>query len=268
MSIIEKLQLIREITGYTQERLARELAVSFVTMNSWLNGKSQPHPKAQKRIDELYLKLTGQKIIPKDILQGKIQLLKIKSKQYGSILNALSKRTDLYNEFLLLLTYHSNKIEGSTLAENETSAILFQNSTIPNKNVIEHLEVKNHQAAFGYLINYLSDRKNYLKVPDLISSLEKELNLENQNNDIVKTIAYVHATFEKIHPFSDGNGRIGRLLIHAMSLRNNLPPAVIRQENRQFYYTYLAKAQTEEDTSLLEDFLCDAFIDGFRVMEG
>ena len=93
-------------------------------------------------------------------------------------MSALSKRTDLYNEFLLLLTYHSNKIEGSTLAENETSAILFQNSTIPNKNVIEHLEVKNHQAAFGYMINYLSDRKNKLNKSGLFRELKKRRHFE------------------------------------------------------------------------------------------
>ncbi|MBI3255508.1 MAG: hypothetical protein HYZ63_00900, partial [Candidatus Andersenbacteria bacterium] len=61
--------------------------------------------------------------------------------------------------------------------------------------------------------------------------------------------------------------RIGRLLMSAMLLQANLAPAIIRQEQKQLYYTYLHKAQTVSDHSQLEDFLCDAIIEGFRVIE-
>ncbi|MCP5046242.1 MAG: helix-turn-helix domain-containing protein [bacterium] len=86
--------------------------------------------------------------------------------------------------------------------------------------------------------------------------------------DTISHIAEVHSRFELIHPFSDGNGRIGRLLIHAMALGKNLPPAVIRQERKQFYYTCLNKAQTSrhEDLSLLEDFICDGLMAGFDIL--
>jgi hypothetical protein len=52
----------------------------------------------------------------------------------------------------------------------------------------------------------------------------------------------------------------------AMLLKANMAPAIIRQENKQLYYTYLYKAQTKEDYSLLEDFLCDAIIEGFEIL--
>jgi Fic family protein len=88
-----------------------------------------------------------------------------------------------------------------------------------------------------------------------------------KTSDIIAAAADVHSRFEQIHPFSDGNGRIGRLLMNAMFLKNNLAPAIIRQEQKQLYYTYLYKAQTKDDKSQLEDYFCAALMDGFRVME-
>ena len=53
----------------------------------------------------------------------------------------------------------------------------------------------------------------------------------------------------------------------AMLLKANLPPAIVKQENKRLYYNYLYKAQTKEDYSQLEDFLCDAVMDGFKILE-
>ncbi len=66
-----------------------------------------------------------------------------------------------------------------------------------------------------------------------------------------------------MHPFGDGNGRVGRLLMHAMALRANLPPVVIRSEHKKLYLTYLNKSQMTEDVSLLENFVCDALLEGY-----
>ena len=77
----------------------------------------------------------------------------------------------------------------------------------------------------------------------------------------------MHLKFVSIHPFSDGNGRVGRLLMNAMLLKANLAPAIIRQEQKRLYYTYLYKAQTKNDQSQLEDFLYNAVMDGFRILE-
>jgi len=51
-----------------------------------------------------------------------------------------------------------------------------------------------------------------------------------------------------------------------MLLSNNLPPAIIRQENKRAYNKYLNKSQMESDNSLLQDFLCEAIMEGFELL--
>jgi len=306
MIIKDRLKIIQNLSGLTQEELAKKLGVSFATFNSWINERSKPRRKATENINEIYFIYTGQKDVPKDPLTAKRQIILKKAKEHKNILKEIVKNSDIYNQFLLSLTYHSNKIEGSTLTEDETMAVMFDNISLPKKNIIEQLEVKNHQAALEYLLKYLLSASvkineafvlklhsilmngiksdagsyrdhgvrivgayiptaNYLKVAKLMKEITKDIN--SKDNDVVTHIANIHSRFEQIHPFSDGNGRIGRLLMHAMLLRSNLPPAVIEQKKKRSYYNCLRKAQTNKDFIPLEDFLCGSIIEGFKILE-
>lgn len=304
VTIKDKLALIQRVSGKTQEKLAAELGVSFPTLNSWINGRSIPRDRAAKRIDELYLQLTGQNVIPEDLLGAKKQVLIGKRKQYPNVLRALEMRKDLYDQFLLALTYNTNSIEGSTLTEPETAAILFQDAALPDKSIIEQMEVKNHQAAFRYLTRYLTQggdvteemilklhgilmngiredagnyrrhgvrivgsnvvTANYLKVPVLMESLLKDI--QRGEKDVIGFSARVHSRFEQMHPFSDGNGRIGRLILVAMLLKEDLAPAIISQKKRRFYMLYLNQSQLKGDYSRLDDFICDGIMDGYDLL--
>ncbi|HLP46160.1 MAG TPA: Fic family protein [Candidatus Kapabacteria bacterium] len=307
MTIEQKLKMIQQLSGLSQEKLAQKFEVSFATLNSWINGKSMPRPKAREQIEILYLDYTGQRIIPLEELAAKKQLVMDKCKTYPHVLKQILENPDIRDQFILSLTYHTNRIEGSTLTEAETSAILFQDVALPDKSLIEHLEVKNHQTALQYLLNHMHTGSgqidealilslhrmlmnsiwpdagsyrlhsvrivganvptaNYVKVPHLMNALVDAINTGME--DTVTHIAEIHSRFEQIHPFSDGNGRIGRLIVHAMALRKNLPPAVIRQEKKRLYYSYLNKAQRTQhgDLSLLEYFICDALLEGFRIL--
>lgn len=305
MNIQEKLKIIKKLSSLTQENLAGAFGVSFVTLNSWINGRSQPRANSANKIDELYRKYTGQRVIPSGTLIAKKQIIKAKSEAHKNILKEILGNSDVYDEFVLSLTYNTNSIEGSTLTERETAEVLFHDVALPNKSLIEQMEAKNHLAALDYLFNSLNKSQkinenfilklhailmngiisnagmyrrhavriagsnvptaNYMKVPDLMAEFSK--NLTKNTKDTVANITAMHSKFEQIHPFSDGNGRVGRLLMHAMALSLNLPPIVILQEKKQFYYTYLNKAQLEEKILQLEDFVCDALLNGFDVLD-
>ena len=68
VTIPQKLKVIQRLLGLSQEKLAQKFGVSFATLNSWINGKSLPRKRAQRQIEELYLDITGQRIIPGDEL--------------------------------------------------------------------------------------------------------------------------------------------------------------------------------------------------------
>ncbi|MCX6738315.1 MAG: Fic family protein [Candidatus Parcubacteria bacterium] len=306
MTIVDKLKIIKGLSGLTQEKMAKELGVSFVSFNRWINNISAPRKAAEKNINNLYFKYTGQRNVPDEPLEAKKEIIRNKSKAHKSILAIIMNNPDIYDQFLLSLTYNTNRIEGSTLTEDETGAILFDNITLPNRNVIEHLEVKNHQSALRFMLNYFSQSSykidealilklhsnlmngiksdagsyrghavrivgayvptvNYLKVPQLIKELIKNIN--GKDSDIISKVAKIHSRFEQIHPFSDGNGRIGRLIMTAMLLSNNFPPAIVKQEKKRFYNSCLRKGQLQEDFLPLEDFICDAVIEGIKIIE-
>ena len=68
------------------------------------------------------------------------------------------------------------------------------------------------------------------------------------------------ATFEKIHPFSDGNGRVGRLLILAQALHAGLIPPLVLKERKYAYYKYLEIAQTSYNSIPLQIFIAESMV--------
>ncbi|MBR2675072.1 MAG: Fic family protein [Mogibacterium sp.] len=67
--------------------------------------------------------------------------------------------------------------------------------------------------------------------------------------------AYLHLKFESIHPFADGNGRVGRTLMNYFLMTHGLPPTVLYEEDKKLYYMALAIYDKSEEISGFEEFI-------------
>lgn len=195
-----------------------------------------------------------------------------------SILEFIFNNKDYLEDLITRSTYHSNAIEGSTLTYVETYAILYNDNSfkIQGKEPREIYEAINHKKALEFVFENLKNKEEFSekmikKINEIINkdikdtegyrkiqvyirgsehippSPEKIPNLmtyfvynyNNNDDDIFNKIARYHIEFEKIHPFEDGNGRTGRLLINYELMKNNIAPVVISKEERTHYFELL-----------------------------
>lgn len=205
-----------------------------------------------------------------------------------NILEFILDHKEYLEDFITRSTYHSNAIEGSTLTYAETYAILYNDNRfkIEGKEPREIYEAINHKKAlelvFRNLQNHeefnenfikqlnetinrdIKDTKGYRTVqvfiqgtpePEKIPNLMMYFtyNYHHDEQDIFTKIAKYHVEFEKIHPFEDGNGRTGRLLINYELLKNNLPPVVIVKEDRVKYFELLRNNDVNHFSEWLKD---------------
>ena len=118
--------------------------------------------------------------------------------------------------------------------------------------------------------NRVSDIKVALpqEVPEKIHNLIEEYN--NSNEVSIDKIAKFHAQFELIHPFQDGNGRVGRLIMFKECLKYNIVPFIIEDNLKMFYYRGLKEWDNEKgyltDTCLTAQDKYKAYLDYFRIV--
>jgi len=182
----------------------------------------------------------------------------------------------LRDEFIIENTYNSNAIEGNTLTLRETALILQEGVTIAEKPVREHLEAIGHRDAFEYVISLadastelteriiknihslvlMNDAENkgvyrgvpvtimgaahtppqpYL-VPVQMEGLIRDYEDMKREKHIIEAIVEFHLRFEGVHPFIDGNGRTGRLILNLELIKAGLLPVNIKFADRRKYY--------------------------------
>lgn len=78
---------------------------------------------------------------------------------------------------------------------------------------------------------------------------------EIQDRNVLTAAAYFHAKFENIHPFADGNGRVGRLAMNYFLIMHGHPPIIIHEEDRRDYFTALEAWDAKQELELLRNFL-------------
>ena len=105
------------------------------------------------------------------------------------------------------------------------------------------------------------------EVPKKMKELLDEYNAKEEKS--LDDVLDFHAKFEKIHPFQDGNGRVGRLIMFKECLKYNIVPFIIEDDLKMFYYRGLAEWETEKgylrDTCLTAQDRYKAYLDYFRI---
>jgi Fic family protein len=95
-------------------------------------------------------------------------------------------------------------------------------------------------------------------LPEDVESDINELLIELngfEGNQVLRAAAYFHARFEYIHPFADGNGRVGRTLLNYFLMIHDHPPLIVHDEDKAAYYDALASYDLTEDVKPMEAFL-------------
>lgn len=203
----------------------------------------------------------------------------------------------LRDKLALEWTYHSNGIEGNTLTLRETKVVL-EGITVGGKSILEHLEARNHGDAIAYLEEIVAKGEpvDQRKIKNLNALVLKGIDYgeagryrpENVTISGASTIppsflhlneemaglidwyskasgmhpiqraAELHTRFVETHPFIDGNGRTGRLLMNFELMKSGYPPAILLKEDRLRYYDALDEACLTRDYSQITLLVADA----------
>ena len=217
-------------------------------------------------------------------------------------------KNGLYHYTQIVFAYNSNRIEGSKLSKDQTRYIYETNSLLSQKDEVieinDIVETKNHFKAFDFILeNYdkpldedfikqiqaiikknTGDRVvgDFKKTANFIGDI-KTTNPKNVDSEIAKLlksynelksvniedIVNFHHKFESIHPFEDGNGRTGRLIMFKECLKYHIVPFIIEDNLKMFYYRGLKEWGKENgylmDTCLAAQDRYKAYLDYFRI---
>ena len=206
---------------------------------------------------------------------------------------------DVFDRFIANFTYESNAIEGNTLTLKDVAIVMFEKRTIEGKDLREIYETRNSREVMNLLLKQkfgvnekeiikmneilmkdIDVATGYKKLPNYFPGSNVELTppekVEEEMNKLIagheknvkkmhplQVSALFHGKFEKIHPFEDGNGRVGRFLSNVILLNNGYPPLIIRKTQRDAYIKCLNDFH-KGYTPNLERFFLGKYKDTYR----
>lgn len=278
ISYKEKInQLIKNYKYST--KLAQTLGVSRISIVNWKDDDSKINETNKLKIDSLYTKDIIIPSLTKEEAEKEVK--KVMKIDFSIYLNDFDYMQEVikYNSFgsyeievqnsnqdtffnILENNYIEKDIQKREIIEINNLASLTKkiiNDTIKgnlkelNTNIIKSwhlalfLGIREDAGEYSQYIRKIKDVNLTLTLPeDIEEEMEYWIKLYKNTSNLYD-IAKAHEHFELIHPFGDGNGRIGRLIIVHQCIKLNLLPPIINKYNKTLYYNTLNLAQTKGD---------------------
>ena len=288
----EKIKLFRERRNMTQVEIADILGVKPATVSKYESGTLEPNIELLKKLSELFDISIDELLKEDDFDVSTINVLEILREQKNMKLKGnLYHNTQITFAYNTNHIEGSKLTEDQTRYIYETNTLLAEKDSITD--IDDILETSNHFKLVDYMLDIAdkkltekmikafhkilkegtSDSKkdwfivgNYKKLPNEVGGL-KTSDPKNVEKDMEKLLEWYsslkkvtineivefHAKFEKIHPFQDGNGRVGRIIAFKECLKNNIIPFIILDKEKLFYYRGLNQYQSSKEKGYLID---------------
>jgi len=288
----EKLKLYRENKKMTQVEIAEALGVKPATISKYESGTLEPNIESLKKLAEIFDISIDEMLKEEEFDISKVNILQVLREQKEMRLKGnLYHNTQIIFAYNTNHIEGSKLTEDQTRYIFETNTVLFEGETVVS--VDDILETANHFKLVDYMLDIAEEKltediiKEFHKVlkegtmdsgkdwfnvgeykklvneagsmkttdPKYVQrDMTKLMDWYNSLKGItIKEIIEFHARFEKIHPFQDGNGRVGRIIIFKECLKNNIIPFIILDKDKIFYYRGLKEYQNNTEKGYLID---------------
>jgi Fic family protein len=286
MNIGSKIKKYRELQKMTQKNIAEILGVEPGTISKYESGIIEPNIDSIKKLAETFNITIDELLKDEEKIDiSKINVLNaLREQKEMKLKGNLYHNTQIIFAYNTNHIEGNKLTENQTRYIFETNSILFEGETVAN--VDDILETSNHFKMVDYMLDIagnnltediikkfhkilkegtMDSRKEWFMVGDYKKIVNEAGQMQTSSpkqtpKDMAKLIKWYnslekvtikdiiefHYKFEKIHPFQDGNGRVGRIIMFKECLKNNIIPFIILDTDKLFYYRGLKEYRSEK----------------------